>query len=43
MFRVQIPNVTENFYGILNSLNGVGIVVAAPIAGWSSNKLKDTT
>ncbi|KAI6189704.1 hypothetical protein M3Y97_00037600 [Aphelenchoides bicaudatus] len=41
--KLLIPNVSENFFGLLNSLMGVGIVLAAPLAGFLSNYLKDTT
>jgi hypothetical protein len=41
--KIQIPGVSENFFGFLNSLNGIGIVLAAPLAGKASNMLKDTT
>lgn len=41
--KLFIPDVTETFYGFLNSIQSTGIVISALIAGYVSNKLKNTT
>ncbi|KAI6177485.1 hypothetical protein M3Y97_00912800 [Aphelenchoides bicaudatus] len=41
--KLLIPGVSENFFGLLNSLVAIGSVLSSPIAGYISNYLRDTT
>ncbi|KAI6213749.1 hypothetical protein M3Y94_00188200 [Aphelenchoides besseyi] len=40
--RLLIPGVTENYYGLLQSISSTGIVISGLMAGLSSNLLRNT-